>query len=94
MTALLFNFVLGIVPTLVLAWAVAADERRPADDRVITTDSDRSRQTTMFLLVYGLWSLSLAMWNWMRSMPAWWIALWLVAGVVALVWAWRRRGRR
>jgi hypothetical protein len=41
----------------------------------------------MFLLVYGLWAITLAMWDWMRSAPPWWIGLWLLAGVASLAWS-------
>lgn len=69
---LAFNLLLGIVPTLVLGASIAAG----------TTDDKHHRR--VFLLVYGLWSITLAMWNWMRSAPGVWIVLWLVAGVIAL----------
>ena len=82
---LLINIVLGLFPTFALAWSLAADERKPAGERVTETDDDRRRQRLMFLLVYGLWSLTLAMWNWMRSWPGYWIVLWSAAGVVALL---------
>lgn len=67
------NLILGVLPLLILgaSWAAGI-----ADDR-------QHRKT--FLFVYGLWSITLAMWNWMRSAPAWWIALWLGAGVTAIV---------
>jgi len=69
---LLFNIVLGVLPALILgaSWAAGI-----ADDR---------QHRLMFLLVYGLWALTLAMWNWMRSAPIAWIALWAGVGVVAL----------
>jgi len=69
---LLFNIVLGVLPALILgaSWAAGI-----ADDR---------QHRLMFLLVYGLWALTLAMWNWMRSAPPGWIALWAGVGVVAL----------
>jgi hypothetical protein len=66
------NVVFGLIPTLILAGSISAG----VDD-----DHDHRR---MFLLVYGLWSITLALWNWMRSAPVAWIALWLVAGVLAL----------
>ena len=69
---LLFNILLGILPALILgaSWAAGI-----ADDR---------QHRLMFLLVYGLWALTLAMWNWMRSAHVGWIALWAGVGVVAL----------
>jgi len=77
-----FNIVLGIIPTLILGASIAAG-----------VDDDRHHRR-MFLLVYGLWSITLAMWNWMRSAPWPWIAAWTVFGVAALVsLSVRRRGR-
>ena len=86
MAALILNVMFGLVPTLTLAWSMAADERKPAADRVVVSSIDRRQQSTMFLLVYGLWALTLAMWNWFRSYPPAWVAVWGVAGVVGLVW--------
>lgn len=68
----ILNVVFGLIPTLILAGSIAAG-----------VDDDRHHRR-MFLLVYGLWSITLAMWNWMRSAPVAWIAVWLVAGVAAL----------
>jgi hypothetical protein len=68
----LFNLILGIVPTLALAGSIAAG-----------IDDDRHHRR-MFLLVYGLWAITLALWNWMRSAPPLWIVLWTVAGLAAL----------
>ncbi|HYM62857.1 MAG TPA: hypothetical protein VEZ11_18370, partial [Thermoanaerobaculia bacterium] len=64
---LALNVILGLFPTFALAWSIAADERKPSEERTVASDSDRHRQRVMFLLVYGLWALTLAMWNWMRS---------------------------
>ena len=72
MTHLLFNLILGIVPTLVLGGSIAAG-----------IDDDRQHRR-MFLFVYGLWAITLAMWNWMRSAPLWWVIVWGVAGVAAI----------
>ncbi len=69
---LLFNVALGIIPTLVLAGSIAAG-----------IDDDRQHRR-MFLFVYGLWSITLAMWNWMRSAPVGWVVVWAVAGVAAI----------
>ena len=88
---LALNIFLGCFPTFALAWSMAADERKPAPERVAVSDADRSRQRTMFLLVYGLWALTLAMWNWMRSAPVAWIVLWAFAGLVALGISYRSR---
>ena len=79
------NLLLGLFPTFALAWSIAADERKPPEDRAVTSDDDRRRRRTMFLLVYGLWLVTLAMWNWMRSAPAGWIIAWSILGVGALV---------
>jgi hypothetical protein len=68
----ILNIVFGLIPTLILSASIAAG-----------VDDDRHHRRT-FVLVYGLWSITLAMWNWMRSAPAAWIALWAAAGVLAL----------
>jgi hypothetical protein len=81
----LINILLGLLPTMILAGAIASDERAPVEERVAGTTADRRSQRTMFLLIYGLWSLTLAMWNWMRSTPWPWIALWALAGIAALI---------
>ena len=79
MTVLLFNILLGILPALILgaSWAAGI-----ADDR-------QHRRT--FVFVYGLWALTLAMWNWMRSAPVGWIVLWGVLAVAALGLSFRLR---
>ena len=79
------NIIFGLFPTFALAWSIAADERKPAEERVVASDSDRRRRRVMFLLVYGLWALTLAMWNWMRSAPPAWMALWSALGIAALI---------
>lgn len=71
----LLNLALGLLPAIILGASFAAG----------IEDSPQHRR--MFLLVYGLWAITLAMWNWMRSAPAGWIVLWLVAGIGALAWA-------
>ena len=78
----IINLALGLLPLLILGGSIAAG-----------IDDDR-RHRTMFLLVYGLWALTLAMWNWMRSWPAAWIAVWSAAGVLALAAATIRRSPR
>ena len=70
---LLFNLLLGALPAVILGASWAAGIQ---DDR---------QHRMMFLLVYGLWALTLAMWNWMRSASAVWIVLWSATGVVALL---------
>jgi len=72
----LLNVVLGLFPTFALGAGVALD-----------ADDDARRQRKVFLLVYGLWALTLAMGNWMRGTPVAWVVLWSVAGVVALGWS-------
>jgi len=72
---LLINIALGVLPALILGASFAAGIE---DDR---------RHRRMFLFVYGLWAITLAMWNWMRSAPNAWIVLWLVGGLGALVWS-------
>ena len=69
----ILNVVFGLIPTLILGASIAAG-----------VDDDRSHRR-MFLFVYGLWSITLAMWNWMRSAPVAWTGLWLAAGVIALI---------
>jgi len=70
------NIALGVLPAIILgaSWSAGIE-----DDR---------HHRRMFLLVYGLWALTLAMWNWMRSAPPAWIVLWLVVGVATLI-GWR-----
>jgi hypothetical protein len=72
LTATLLNLLLGFLPVLIFGGSLAAGIE---DDR---------RHRTMFLLVYGLWALTLAMWNWMKSAHVAWIVLWAVVGVVSL----------
>ena len=67
------NLILGLLPFLILGASWAAG----------TEDDRRHRRT--FFFVYGLWSITLAMWDWMRSAPAGWIVVWLVAGVGSLI---------
>ena len=73
------NLLLGILPLIILgaSWAAGI-----ADDR-------QHRRT--FVFVYGLWALTLAMWNWMRSAPVGWIVLWGVLAVAALGLSFRLR---
>ena len=77
----LLNLTLGGIPAAVLAVSIAAG-----------TEDDR-RHRRVFLFVYGLWAITLAMWNWMRSAPMGWIVLWLVAGVGAVAVAASRKLR-
>ena len=71
----LLNIIFGLIPTLILGASIAAG-----------VDDDSSHRR-MFLFVYGLWAITLAMWNWMRSAPNAWIVLWLVGGLGALAWS-------
>lgn len=71
MTTLL-NVVLGLVPTLILGASIAAGVE------------DDARHRRVFLLVYALWALTLAGWNWLESSHVAWIVLWAAFGVVAL----------
>ena len=70
---IVFNLALGLLPLIILgaSWASGVD--------------DDPRHRRMFLLVYGLWALTLSMWNWMRSYPLGWIVVWAVAGAAALI---------
>jgi hypothetical protein len=68
----ILNIIFGFIPTLILGASIAAG-----------VDDDRHHRR-IFMLVYGLWSITLAMWNWMRSAPAAWIILWGIAGLIAL----------
>ena len=81
MIIILFNIVLGVLPAIILgaSWAAGTEDTR--------------QHRTMFLLIFGLWSLTLAMWDWMKSAHPAWIVAWAIAGVVALVlYAMRKRG--
>jgi hypothetical protein len=93
MKPILFNIFLGFIPTFALAWSMAADESKPVAERVVASNADRVKQRTIFLLVYGLWAVSLAMWNWMRTYPTGWIAFWALAGIIALGMSTQRRAR-
>ena len=75
---LVLNIVLGLIPTLILGASIAAGVE---DDR---------RHRKVFLLVYGLWALTLAGWNWLESSHMAWVAVWGVFGVVALALSFRR----
>ncbi|HUF18453.1 MAG TPA: hypothetical protein VMS12_10460 [Thermoanaerobaculia bacterium] len=85
MSSLIFNIILGLIPTIALAWSIAADERKPADEKVVASSSDRRDQNIIFALVYGLWGFTMAMWNWMNDRSTAWIIAWLAAGVLGLI---------
>lgn len=74
MSALLINIALGVLPALILGASFAAG-----------IDDDQPHRR-MFVFVYGLWAITLAMWNWMRTAPVGWIVLWTAVGVTALTW--------
>ena len=74
------NLFLGVLPLLILGASWAAG-----------TEDDRHHRKTFFF-VYGLWAITLAMWNWMRSAPVAWIVIWLAAGAGALI-VWRIQSR-
>lgn len=90
---ILLNLLFGLIPTLTLAWAIAADERKTPEERVVSNAADRRQQKTIFALVYGLWLATLAMWNWMRGEAAGWIVLWLALAAIALAYAFVSRRR-
>jgi hypothetical protein len=75
---ILLNILGGLLPTFALAGSIAAG-----------IDDDRHHRR-VFLLVYGLWLLTLAMWNWMRSTHVGWIVLWGTLGVIVLLALLRR----
>lgn len=84
MKSILLNVIFGLIPTMTLAWSIAADERKSAGERVVSSTDDRTHQHVMFALLYGLWALTLAMWNWMREASPFWIGLWLLFGLAGL----------
>lgn len=84
MKSILLNVIFGLIPTMTLAWSIAADERKSGIERVVASTDDRTHQHVMFALIYGLWALTLAMWNWMREESPYWIGLWLVFGLAGL----------
>jgi len=69
---LLLNLLLGLIPTIILGASIAAGVE------------DDSRHRRMFLLVYGLWAITLALWNWLESSHVAWIVVWAAFGIVAL----------
>ena len=75
--AILLNLLLGLIPTFVLAGSIAAG----------TDDDPRHRR--VFLLVYGLWALTLAIGNWVKGTHVAWLAIWTIFGVVALALSFR-----
>ena len=74
MTTLL-NLAFGLVPILIYAGSIAAGIE---DDR---------RHRGVFLLVYGLWALTLAIGNWLQMGTTVWMFVWVGFGAVALMWS-------
>ena len=77
MTTLL-NLLLGFLPALILGASIAAGV------------DDDAHHRKVFLLVYGLWALTLAGWNWLESAHVAWVVVWGVFGIVSLVLSFRR----
>ena len=75
---ILLNLLLGLIPTLVLGASIAAGV------------DDDARHRRVFLLVYGLWAITLALWNWLESAHVAWIAVWGAFGLIALALSLRR----
>lgn len=76
----LFNLLLGFIPTLILGASIAAGVE------------DDARHRRVFLLVYALWAFTLAGWNWLESAHVAWIVLWGLFGLVAIVlWRYHRQ---
>lgn len=73
------NILLGLVPALILGASIAAGV------------DDDARHRRVFLLVYGLWALTLALWNWLESSHVAWIIVWALFGVVALALSYHQR---
>lgn len=78
---LLLNLLLGFIPTLILGASIAAGVE------------DDARHRRVFVLVYGLWALTLAGWNWLESAHVAWVILWAAFGVTAIVWLAATRSR-
>ena len=74
MTTLL-NLAFGLVPILIYAGSIAAGIE---DDR---------RHRRVFLLVYGLWALTLAIGNWLQMGTTVWMFVWVAFGAAALMWS-------
>lgn len=85
MTAIVLNVLFGLVPSLAFAWSLAADDRKAESERVVASAQDARRHWVVFALIYGLWSATLAMGNWMLGASWPWIALWLTCSVFAFI---------
>ena len=75
---ILLNLALGLIPTLILGASIAAGVE------------DDARHRRVFLLVYGLWAITLAGWDWLESSHVAWVVVWAAFGVVALALSFRR----
>ena len=78
---ILLNVLLGLVPTLILGASIAAGV------------DDDAHHRRVFLLVYGLWAITLALWNWHESSHVAWIIVWAAFGVVALALSYHHRSK-
>jgi hypothetical protein len=54
---------------------------------------DDAHHRRVFLLVYGLWAITLAGWNWLESSHIGWVILWGAFGVIAIAWSAASRSR-
>ena len=73
MMILAINIILGLLPAFVLGASISTN-----------ADEDEGRRRNLFFLVYGLWALTLAGWNWMRGNYIAWVIIWGTGGVIAL----------
>ena len=73
------NILLGLVPTLILGASIAAGV------------DDDAHHRRVFLLVYGLWAITLALWNWHVSAHVAWIIVWSAFGVLAIALSYHQR---
>lgn len=80
---ILFNVVLGLLPTFALAWTIAADAKKASAEKVVETAVDARQQKKIFLLIHMLWALTLLMWNWMRDSHPAWMVVWGVAALTS-----------
>lgn len=79
---IVLNILLGLVPALILGASIAAGV------------DDDAHHRRVFLLVYGLWALTLALWNWLESSHVAWIVVWAAFGIVALALSYHQRSRK
>ena len=69
------NLLLGFFPILIYGASIAAGVE---DDR---------RHRRVFLLVYALWALTLAIGNWLQFGNSLWVILWVGLGAAGLLWS-------